>query len=160
MTRRSTLVLLALCLVLAGTPWHAGPLSRLPQAVRDGIAAEPLTGGGTAEGPLREVTFDQLAAGGLEALHGRRVVIVGFALPVEQDEAGLRRVLLVRDAFSCCYGRVPAVREWVLATHPSGVARPASRTVRATGVLEVREKRDESGALIGLYTLRLDALGS
>ncbi len=76
------------------------------------------------------VTFDELSAWpyedglkgmpkSLKELHGKKVLMSGFMLPID-DVKNIKEFLLVQSLWSCCYGQPPDINGIVRVVMPAG----------------------------------------
>ncbi|MEZ6037672.1 MAG: DUF3299 domain-containing protein [Planctomycetota bacterium] len=90
-------------------------------------------------------------------LDGRRVVMIGFMLPID-EVAGMKEFLLVQSLWSCCYGTPPDIHQIVRCVMPRG------KTVdyEFEPVLLVGEFRVEAttmdGYVVDIFQLHVDFL--
>jgi len=93
---------------------------RLQQMIKDG----------KIEGLDKVVTFDELSAwpyeDGLKGmpkklkdLHGKKVLMSGFMLPIDEVR-NIKEFLLVQSLWSCCYGQPPDINGIVRVVMPKG----------------------------------------
>lgn len=90
------------------------------------------------------------------ALHGKRIQITGFMLPIDLDEAGSNRYILNGSLDMCYFGAPVRINEWIMVTMNQGKkARFTHLPMRVTGVLEVGEEI-RNGRIMSLYRLHGD----
>jgi len=93
---------------------------RLQQMIKDG----------KIEGLDKVVTFDELSAWPYEEglkgmpkklkdLHGKKVLMSGFMLPIDEVR-NIKEFLLVQSLWSCCYGQPPDINGIVRVVMPKG----------------------------------------
>lgn len=81
------------------------------------------------------------------------VRLEGFMVPVEADEDGVKSFVLVRDQQMCCFGRMPALDEWVMVEMGSGgTEMNLDEPLVVMGTLAVGEKVEE-GVVTCLYRI-------
>ncbi len=170
-----TTLTLATLLRAADAPASAAPASGVPA----GPIAEPET---LPDGRLK-VGFDYLASyvftppqfdptvppgapgttgeeqipPGVKALHGRKVVITGYMVPVRMDKGLVTEFLLMRNTLACCFGGVPNMNEWLVVKMPNGVAPLLDTPLHLEGTLKVAAIF-ENGYLTGLYEMAAERL--
>lgn len=87
-------------------------------------------------------------------LNGQALRLEGYMLPVEMEGSSVRTFILARDQQACCFGRMPAMNEWVFVT-----TRPLDMNmdepIQVEGRFEVGEEIEE-GAVISLYRMAAD----
>jgi len=78
-------------------------------------------------------------------------------MPVEMDGENVATFVLVRNQALCCFGRTPAMNEWVMVRFPAGrsVAMNMDQPVSVMGSFEVGEQIEE-GSVISLYSIVAD----
>lgn len=90
-------------------------------------------------------------------LNGSPLRLNGYMMPVEMDGDKVATFLLMRNQAMCCYGRIPAMNEWVMVSFPAGrsVAMNMDQPLSVTGNFEVGEQIEE-GAVVSLYRMVAD----
>ncbi|MBS2035098.1 DUF3299 domain-containing protein [bacterium] len=90
----------------------------------------------------------------ITGLNGRSLRVVGYMMPVEMDGENVASFVLVRNQALCCYGKTPAMNEWVLVRFRPGTAVPMNmdRPLAVEGTFEVGEQIEE-GAVVSLYRM-------
>ncbi len=94
-------------------------------------------------------------------LDGQRVRIVGHVFPMATREGDPEMVFaLSRTSPDCCFGRMPAINEWVLVRAPRNAKLPDDPRIKAwvTGTLDVGETRDAEGVVLSIYALDAEAV--
>lgn len=90
----------------------------------------------------------------VKALDGKKVEIKGFMLPIEEENGGARKFILMRNQITCCFGGANRVNEYVMVTMTG--AKPApfipSVPVSVRGTLAVGPDFDD-GVLNGIYQM-------
>lgn len=56
------------------------------------------------------------APAAIKALHGRRVQISGYMIPIDMEGWNVRRCVIVPSQANCCYGVAPRFCEFIVAT--------------------------------------------
>jgi hypothetical protein len=148
--RRTLLALLVYSFALTGLA--AASPEHLKLTFRE-LAASPLIA--PAANGDREAWL-QLLSPSIRAAEGKTVEITGYMLPLKIEGGQTREFLLMRDQSSCCFGKPPAVTEYVVvSTAASSPGVPATmdipRTIRAT--LRI-EPGSFGGELSQFYTLQ------
>ncbi|MBT9588421.1 DUF3299 domain-containing protein [bacterium] len=92
-------------------------------------------------------------------LAGQPLRLTGYMMPVEMDGREVRSFVLVRDQQLCCFGRMPALNEWVLVRvgQGGGVDMNMDEPIEVEGSLEVGEDIEE-GAVMSLYRMVADTV--
>ncbi len=89
----------------------------------------------------------------VRALDEKEVSVSGFMLPLKYEGRLTREFLLLRNQSLCCYGKPPAITEWV---NVRMVGKPVKAVmdvpVTACGVFHVGAVT-ENGELLGIYSL-------
>jgi hypothetical protein len=89
----------------------------------------------------------------IQVLHGQKVAVTGFMLPVKMDKGLVTEFLLVKDAMMCCYGVMPKLNEWIVVKMVgAGVPPLMDVPIVFEGKLKVGEMYD-NGYLTGIYLL-------
>lgn len=95
----------------------------------------------------------------VRALNGQRVELVGYAIPIDIDEKGIRSFALLKDQLSCCFGQAPRMNHWVYVTVKGKALREIGfEPIRVVGTLAVGEYYEEA-YLICIYRLSADNVG-
>ena len=92
-------------------------------------------------------------------LAGQDLRLTGYMMPVEMDGREVRSFVLVRDQQLCCFGRMPALNEWVLVRVGKGgaVDMNMDEPIEVEGSFEVGEDIEE-GAVMSLYRMVADTV--
>jgi hypothetical protein len=89
----------------------------------------------------------------IQVLDGKKVVIMGFLLPVRMDDGLAVEFLLMRNQSMCCYGVPPKINEWItVKMSGKGLEPQMDRPIAVAGTLHVGPTQD-SGFLTGIYSL-------
>ena len=93
----------------------------------------------------------------IQALDGQRVRLSGYVLPLEMEGQCVQSCLLVRDQMACCFGKMPALNQWVFVEFPKGrgMELQADKPLMVSGRFPAREER-EKGVIISLYRMEAD----
>ena len=91
---------------------------------------------------------------GVSGLNGLPLRISGYMMPVDMDGENVASFVLVRNQALCCFGRTPAMNEWVLVRFSAGrsVAMNMDKPIAVEGKFEVGEQIEE-GAVVSLYRM-------
>jgi hypothetical protein len=91
----------------------------------------------------------------VRALSGRTVELDGFMMPLSYEAGGLKKFLLMKFKFGCCYGATPKLNEWIEVTMEGGAVADYEPDTLCTvrGVLDVKEE-DKDGVATSLYKMR------
>jgi hypothetical protein len=112
---------------------------------------------GKATGPNGRVSGTIPEA--VRALNGRRVELVGYIMPIDIDEKGVRSFALIKDQASCCFGQTPRINHWVYVTVKGRPLREIDfEPKRVVGTLTVGEYY-EQGYLVCLYRMTGEIAG-
>ncbi len=149
--------LVSLPLLSIGAP-SGRTTAEVPEAIGfDRLSGFPYTivdagTGATTEQIAAAQKNDQLPAA-IRALDGRRVAVTGFMLPVQMENGRARKLVLMRDVTTCCYGATPNMNDYVVVTmRGEGIKAVQDIPVVLIGVLHVAQTY-ENGYLVSLYTL-------
>lgn len=90
----------------------------------------------------------------VSALQGQPLRLMGYMMPMEVDQDKVYSFVLVRDQQLCCFGRMPAMNEWVMVRLPKGqsVAMNMDQPLVVEGLFELGEDVQE-GVVISLYRM-------
>jgi len=90
----------------------------------------------------------------IKNLHGRKVAVDGFMLPLRVENGKITEFLILRDQSMCCYGAVPKINEWISVRMPpgQGVKPVMDVKIKFYGTLKVGEVL-ENGYLVGIYEM-------
>lgn len=98
----------------------------------------------------------------LKALHGKKVSIMGYIMPIDVDEEWrVKTLTLVRDQMVCCFGNVPEINEWVYVRlkTPQRADQLIDVPVIVFGTLEVGEEI-KFGTLANVYRIEADRVST
>jgi hypothetical protein len=90
----------------------------------------------------------------VRALHGKKVSISGFMVPLTMKGGRIDSFYLSRGVFGCCYADMPRISDYIKVTMPPGQYAPSSEMSQVSGVLEVGEEFDAGGYVETVYRLR------
>ena len=100
-------------------------------------------------------TFAQRVPAVARGLHGQRVAVDGYMIPISLSENDTKTTefLILPDPKACCEGKTPKQNGWILVNAPSsGVAPLMDQLLRVSGQLAVKEIWDPAdGFFKGLY---------
>jgi hypothetical protein len=88
----------------------------------------------------------------IRALDQKRVAITGFALPLQLENGRAKKLFLMRDVSTCCFGATPNTNDYVVVTMKEGAKTVADIPIVLVGTLRIGE-RYEGGYLVSLYEL-------
>lgn len=93
----------------------------------------------------------------VRALDDQRVELSGYIVPLDVEAGRIQSFLLVRDQMLCCFGKMPALNEWVFVEFPrgSGLELQVDRPLQVSGRFRAREEREE-GVVMSLYRMRAE----
>lgn len=95
----------------------------------------------------------------VRALNGRRVELVGYVMPIDIDDKGIRSFALIKDQASCCFGQTPRINHWVYVTLKGRSIREIDfEPKRVVGTLTVGEYYDQ-GFLMCIYRMTGEIVG-
>lgn len=97
----------------------------------------------------------------LLALDGQAATVVGFMVPLDVDQRGVREFVLSQNRSFCCYGVTPALNEMILVRMHGGFRAPYTNDtpIAVFGELSVREHR-EGGYVVSLYRMEASKITS
>jgi hypothetical protein len=92
----------------------------------------------------------------IRRLDGTRIAVTGYMLPLQLEQGRARKLVLMRDVMTCCYGATPNMNDYIVVTvKGDGVPPLADIPVVFVGTLHVAATY-ENGYLVSLYTLETD----
>jgi hypothetical protein len=93
----------------------------------------------------------------IQALHGKKVAVKGFMIPIAVDGESVTEFLLVRSRLFCCFGVMPKMNEWLHIKMAAGKKSPYAVDIPITvfGTLAVGEVI-ERGVVMSLYRMAAD----
>ncbi len=95
---------------------------------------------------------DQVPAA-VRAFDAKRVAVTGIMLPLQMENGRARKLVLMRDVTTCCYGATPNMNDYVVVVMKGeGVPVTQDIPVVFVGTLHIAETY-ENGYLTSLYTL-------
>lgn len=91
------------------------------------------------------------------ALHGKKISIIGYMMPIEFDRGRVRSFLLMKDQSLCCFGLAPRLNDFIAVrvADKEGVPPATDVMIQVRGILQVGEVRN-NGIPIALYTMNAD----
>jgi hypothetical protein len=90
------------------------------------------------------------------AMHGRKIAITGFTLPVTLVDGRATEFLLLRTQAACCFGMVPRINELLIVKmDPPGMRPELDVPVVVGGVLDIKWI-GEGEQLTAIYELQAD----
>ena len=93
----------------------------------------------------------------VQSLDGQPVRLSGYVVPLETNGTRIQSFLLVRDQMLCCFGKAPALNEWVFVEFPKGggLELQVDKPFEVCGHFRAREER-EKGVVMSLYRLQAE----
>jgi hypothetical protein len=93
----------------------------------------------------------------IRQLDDRSVRLTGYMVPLEMEGSRIESFLLVRDQMLCCFGKMPALNEWVFVEFPKGGGQDlkVDQPIAVSGRFRAREER-EKGVVMSLYRLQVE----
>lgn len=93
----------------------------------------------------------------VQALDGQPVQLSGYMVPLDMEGTRIQSFLLVRDQMLCCFGKMPALNEWVFVEFPKGggLELEVDKPLQVSGRFRAREER-EKGVVMSLYRMKAD----
>ncbi len=83
----------------------------------------------------------------------KRVALTGFMLPLQVENGLTKKLIIMRDISTCCFGNVPNMNEYVIVTmKDAGVKAVQDVPVVMTGIFKIEEKY-ENGYIVSLFQL-------
>ena len=119
-----------------------------------GFLASVVYEAANSNSPIYEPRLATAVPDNIKALDGKKVSVPGFMLPLQVPEGRVTEFILLKNQMMCCYGKPPAINEWIHVKIPAGTKPAMDQTITISGTLHVGEYK-ENNSLLGLY--RLDA---
>jgi hypothetical protein len=119
-----------------------------------GFLASVVYEAANSNSPVYEPRLATAVPDNIKALDGKKVSVPGFMLPLQVQEGRVTEFILLKNQMMCCYGKPPAINEWIHVKIPAGTKPAMDQTITISGTLHVGEYK-ENNSLLGLY--RLDA---
>lgn len=96
----------------------------------------------------------------VSALHGQRVAVSGFMLPLDFDGGSVGQFILNANQDMCMFGAPTVVNQLIVVTMNDSRRTALSHLpIRVFGTVEVGEERTD-GRLVSLYRMRAEAIAS
>jgi len=93
---------------------------------------------------------DQVPAA-VRAYDGKRVAVIGYLMPLQLENGLAKKLVLMRDVMTCCYGATPNMNDYAMVTMKGeGIKVVQDIPITLVGVLHV-EPKYEDGYLTSLY---------
>ena len=94
------------------------------------------------------------------ALQKQTIAVDGFILPTELQDGKVKRFLLSRYPFGCCFGQGPSTNEYVDVTVPGaeGLESIPFQAARVIGPIEVGEVKDDAGYVTSVYRMTAESV--
>jgi len=109
-----------------------------------------------------QAAFARRVPSAARSLHGRRVSVEGYMIPVTliENDSKTTEFLLLPDTKACCEGKTPKQNGWILVrTPPKGEKPELDKLLRVTGEFTVKERwRPADGFFKGLYHMTCETL--
>ena len=109
-----------------------------------------------------QAAFARRVPAAARSLHGRRVSVEGYMIPVTllENDSKTTEFLLLPDTKACCEGKTPKQNGWVLVrTSPIGVKPKIDKLMRVTGEFTIQERWSPAdGFFKGLYHMTCETL--
>src|SRR5437762_4696659 len=94
----------------------------------------------------------------VRALHGQKVSVVGFMVPLSMKQGWIDSFYLSRGIFGCCYADIPRITDYIKVAMPSGQYAKSSELAQVTGLLDVGEETNAIGDVESVYRLCADSV--
>ena len=159
--------LLAILLATARAEPPAGVMAEAPTITVDGQSAYALgfdrlaafeytivdsATGATPEEVEQAKKRDQVPAW-IRRYEGKRIALTGYMMPLKVENGLAKKLIMMRDITTCCYGNVPNMNEYVVvAMSGEGVKAIQDVPVVLVGVFRIAEKY-ENGYIVSLFQL-------
>jgi hypothetical protein len=89
----------------------------------------------------------------VKALNGKKVAVIGYLMPLKEEEGKSTEFLLMRTQSSCCFGIPPTITELItVKAAGKGVPTIMDDLIEIQGTLKVGTVREE-GYIVGVYRM-------
>ncbi len=94
----------------------------------------------------------------VKSIHGKRVAVSGFMMPVAVRNGQVDAFLLVRNQLMCCFGMPVGPNEWIDVKMKDGVRARYVPDVPVTvfGLIDIGENATKDGLVLSLYRMVAD----
>jgi hypothetical protein len=82
----------------------------------------------------------------------KRVVLTGYLLPLQIEKGLAKKLILMKDMSTCCFGAAPRMNDYVTVTMKNAIEPTQDIPVSITGVVHVSEQYD-NGMVVSLFQL-------
>jgi hypothetical protein len=83
----------------------------------------------------------------------KRIALTGYMMPLQVEKGLAKKLIMMRDITTCCFGNVPNMNEYVVVSMKGeGVKAIQDVPVVLTGILRIAEKY-ENGYIVALYQM-------
>lgn len=129
----------------------------LPSVGFDLLAGYPFTivdaGTGATPAEIEAAKQNDQVPPEVRALHGRRLLLTGYMLPLKIEKGLSKSFILMKDVNTCCYGATPSMNDYIIVTMKgAGVEVTQDVPVQLTGTLSIAQTFD-AGYIVSLYTV-------
>jgi hypothetical protein len=108
--------------------------------------------GATPEEVEQAKKRDQVPAW-IKVYQDKRIALTGYMMPLKVENGLARKLIMMRDITTCCYGNVPNMNEYVVVSMKGeGVKAIQDVPVVLVGVLRIAEKY-ENGYIVSLFQM-------
>jgi hypothetical protein len=108
--------------------------------------------GATPEEVEQAKKRDQVPAW-IKIYQDKRIALTGYMMPLKVENGLARKLIMMRDITTCCYGNVPNMNEYVVVSMKGeGVKAIQDVPVVLVGVLRIAEKY-ENGYIVSLFQM-------
>jgi hypothetical protein len=80
----------------------------------------------------------------------KRVVLTGFLLPLQMEKGLAKKLILMKDMNTCCFGATPRMNDYVVVTMKDGIEPTQDVPVSMTGTVHISEQY-ENGMVVSLF---------
>jgi hypothetical protein len=88
----------------------------------------------------------------LRFYNDKHVVLTGFMLPLQLEKGVAKKLILMKDMSTCCFGAAPKMNDYVVVTMKNGVDPTQDIPVSMTGIVHISEQY-ENGMVVSLFQL-------
>lgn len=95
----------------------------------------------------------------IKELDGKKVLVTGFMLAMRNEGTKVVELALQKDQFTCCYGGIPKMNDWILVKFKTGGIRNIPDVpISLYGTLHINGKFDSFGFMTSIYELDAERL--
>lgn len=107
---------------------------------------------------IASLSYDAQIPDKVKEIHGKKVAITGFMLPINVDKGKVKQFLLLKSTMSCCFGVAPRINEviYVESSKNQKIQAVMDTPITVFGKLSVGQQFREDLILVSVYRLESD----